>query len=36
MVAEQELDTSVGGSISKSIDLKSPLESIKNGMLSRA
>ena len=36
MVAEQERDTSVSGSISKSIDLKSPLESINSGMLSRS
>ena len=36
MVAEQETDTSVSGSNSKSIDLKSPLESINSGMLSRS
>ena len=36
MVAEQDMDTSVSGSNSKSIDLKSPLESINSGMLSRS
>ena len=36
MVAEQETDTSVSGSNSKSIDLKSPFESINSGMLSRS
>ena len=36
MVAEQEPDTSVSGSNSKLIDLKSPLESSNSGMLSRS
>ena len=33
MVAEQEWDTSVSDSILKSIDVKSPLESINSGLL---
>ena len=36
MVAEQEWDTSVSYSILKSIEVKSPLESINSGMLSRS
>ena len=36
MVAEQERDTSVSGSNSKLIDLKSPLEYINSGILSRS
>ena len=36
MVAEQEWDTSVSYSILKSIDVKSPLESINIGLLSRS